>query len=330
MPSADALPEPATPIATPAATTRSPRTALSAFQLRGGAFTLLVLRLSDPKDPSMFQFLADKVAQAPNFFRHAPLVLDLQDLADAPPFNIAELGRRLRQHQLVPVGVQNGTDDQHKAAVNAGLCLFPAGRKTAPLTVAEGGGNESPAAGNSAAAADATVAAAPPAMPASPVVVAPKEMPPAQPPAVAPTPPARPVAMPMPPAVAPVIAPVVAPIATVEATSGGKTTLLVTQPVRSGQRVYAQGGDLVVVTSISPGAELLADGHIHVYGTLRGRAFAGIEGDESALIFCDQLEAELLSIAGVHVVSEAIDPKHQRRRARVALEGDRLVIHALS
>ena len=87
---------------------------------------------------------------------------------------------------------------------------------------------------------------------------------------------------------------------------------------------------LVVTAPVSAGAELCATGHIHVYGTLRGRAFAGIEGDEAAMIFCDQLEAELLSIAGVHLVAEEIDPKHQRRRARVELEDERLVIRNLA
>ena len=102
------------------------------FQLRGGAFTLLVLRLNDPKDPTLFQKLADKIAQAPNFFRNAPVVIDLQSLAEAPPFNMAELGRRLRQHQLVPIGVQNATEEQMRAAVNAGWSILPEGRQ-APM-----------------------------------------------------------------------------------------------------------------------------------------------------------------------------------------------------
>ena len=73
---------------------------------------------------------------------------------------------------------------------------------------------------------------------------------------------------------------------------------------RGGQQIYAQGGDLVVVSSVSPGAELLADGNIHVYGPMRGRALAGIKGDTKARIFCQQLTAELVSIAGQYKVSE--------------------------
>lgn len=81
-------------------------------------------------------------------------------------------------------------------------------------------------------------------------------------------------------------------------------TKVITSPIRSGQQVYAQGGDLIVLSSVSHGAELLADGHIHVYGTLRGRALAGVTGDENAYIFCHQLKADLVSIAGHYQVRD--------------------------
>jgi len=81
---------------------------------------------------------------------------------------------------------------------------------------------------------------------------------------------------------------------------------LVTRPVRSGQRVYAPGGDLSVVAAVSSGAELMADGNIHVYGALRGRAMAGLKGDAQARIFCQELHAELVSVAGHYRVSENI------------------------
>ena len=87
------------------------------------------------------------------------------------------------------------------------------------------------------------------------------------------------------------------------ATSGYK---LVTRPVRSGQRIYAKGGDLSVTAPVSSGAELIADGNIHVYGPLRGRALAGVQGDTEARIFCHDLQAELVSVAGHYRVSENI------------------------
>lgn len=95
-------------------------------------------------------------------------------------------------------------------------------------------------------------------------------------------------------------------IETVSADSA-KTKLLTT-PVRSGQQVVAKGADLIVTSSVSHGAELLADGNIHVYGALRGRALAGISGDHEARIFCQSLEAELVSIAGFYRLSDAIEP----------------------
>lgn len=88
-----------------------------------------------------------------------------------------------------------------------------------------------------------------------------------------------------------------------------KSKLLTTQ-VRSGQQVVCKGGDLVIAASVSHGAELLADGNIHVYGALRGRALAGMSGDRQARIFCQSLEAELVSIAGFYRLSDAIEP-HQ-------------------
>ena len=86
-----------------------------------------------------------------------------------------------------------------------------------------------------------------------------------------------------------------------------KTKLLTTQ-VRSGQQVVSKGGDLVIIASVSHGAELLADGNIHVYGALRGRALAGIAGNKNARIFCQTLDAELVSIAGFYRLRDAIEP----------------------
>lgn len=87
-------------------------------------------------------------------------------------------------------------------------------------------------------------------------------------------------------------------------------TKLLTTPVRSGQQFVAKGTDLIVTSSVSHGAELLADGSIHVYGALRGRALAGISGDKDARIFCQSLDAELVSIAGFYRLSDAIEPHH--------------------
>ncbi len=103
-------------------------------------------------------------------------------------------------------------------------------------------------------------------------------------------------------------------------------TRLVTQPVRSGTQIYAKGGDLVVTAPVSAGAELIADGNVHVYGALRGRAIAGALGDRTARIFVQRLEAELLAIAGRYMVSEAIAYEYLKQPAQIALVDDSLRI----
>jgi septum site-determining protein MinC len=104
---------------------------------------------------------------------------------------------------------------------------------------------------------------------------------------------------------------------------------LVTAPVRSGQTIVAEKGDLTVVGPVGSGAELIAAGSIHVYGPLRGRASAGVFGDESARIFCQDLDAELLSVAGLYRTSESLGPEVRRRSVQVFLEGDRLCVEPL-
>lgn len=79
---------------------------------------------------------------------------------------------------------------------------------------------------------------------------------------------------------------------------------IVDSPVRSGQQIYAEGADLVVTSAVSPGAEIIADGCVHAYGALRGRAIAGARGDETARVYCRKFEAELVAVAGVYAVAE--------------------------
>ena len=122
-----------------------------------------------------------------------------------------------------------------------------------------------------------------------------------------------------------------APAAKAEAqpTTKGGETRLVTTPVRSGQQIYAADGDLVIVAPVSAGAEILASGNIHVYGPLRGRALAGVNGNAEARIFCQSLEAELISIAGSYKVNEDLRERHWKGAIQARLEKDQLVIEPL-
>lgn len=122
-----------------------------------------------------------------------------------------------------------------------------------------------------------------------------------------------------------------APIPTAKTTAERTPTLVITKPVRTGQQIYAKNGDLVVLALVSAGAEVIADGDIHVYAPLRGRALAGAKGDTSASIYTTCLEAELVSVGGVYrTLDEALPGSIKARPAHVYLDQDRLVIEALN
>ncbi len=118
------------------------------------------------------------------------------------------------------------------------------------------------------------------------------------------------------------------------ASSSAAPALVVDKPLRSGQQVYARGRDLVVLAMVNPGAEVIADGHIHVYAPLRGKAIAGARGNAEARIFASALEAELISIAGVYRTSDVPLPDNVRgKAAQVRLHssdgGDKLLIEPI-
>jgi septum site-determining protein MinC len=234
------------------------------FQLRGNTFTMVLLKVVDPAHPRFLELLAEKVGQAPDFFRNAPVVLDVDGLAPGAELELPPFLRSLRELGLEAVSLQGGTPAQKERAVAAGLTLLaPRGER-------------------------ATAVAPPPAPPPAAVaVVEPPVAPPAPPPCA---------------------------------------TRIVTEPVRSGRQLYVPDGDLIVCAPVSAGAELAADGSIHVYGTLRGRAFAGASGDATARIFCQSLEAELVAVAGVYVVSEDMHPEVRRRPVQAYLDRESLRI----
>jgi septum site-determining protein MinC len=108
------------------------------------------------------------------------------------------------------------------------------------------------------------------------------------------------------------------------------SAMIVNRPLRSGQRIYARNTDLVVIGMVSQGAEVIADGNVHVYGPLRGKAMAGARGDTSARIFTTQLDPELLAVAGVYrVVEDKLDARVHGKPALVSLQGETLKIEAL-
>jgi septum site-determining protein MinC len=109
------------------------------------------------------------------------------------------------------------------------------------------------------------------------------------------------------------------------------TSKIITTPIRSGMQVYAKNTDLIVIANVSAGSELLADGHIHVYGALRGRALAGMQGNKEARIFCRELDAELLSIAGYYLTKEEIPAiPENNQMIQIFLKNNKLQIAVIS
>lgn len=107
-------------------------------------------------------------------------------------------------------------------------------------------------------------------------------------------------------------------------------SIVVTQPVRSGQALFFPEGDVTVVGSVASGAEIVAGGSIHIYGTLRGRAMAGTMGNASARIFCRKLEAELVSIDGYYKTAEDLEPGLRGKAVQFWLEGETFKVGSLA
>ena len=224
------------------------------IELKGSSFTLSVVHLHDAKPEVIRQALEDKIAQAPAFLKHAPVVINVSDLNG--PVNWPQIQQIILATGLRVVGISGCKDSELKAAIErAGLPLLTEGKE-------------------------------------------------------------KPRVVPVPEVAAPVVAQVT-------------KTRLIDAPVRSGQRIYAPNCDLIVVSHVSAGAELIADGNIHVYGMMRGRALAGASGDKEAQIFCTHLTAELVSIGGVYWLSDQIPADFYGKAARMQIEGDALTIQPL-
>ena len=231
------------------------------FQLKGSMLAITVLELAHNDLERLDRQLAEKVAQAPNFFQNIPLVLALDKLPEGEgELDLGKLMDLCRQHGLRTLAIRASREDDIAAAEALDIPVLPPSGAREKLV--------------------------------EPVEARKKEEKPAEP--------------------------------------QYKPTRIVTSPVRGGQQIYAQGGDLIVLAAVSAGAELLADGNIHVYAPMRGRALAGIKGNTQARIFCQQMGAEMLSIAGHYKVAEDLrrDPLWGDA-VHVSLSGDVLNITRL-
>lgn len=230
----------------------------AAVELKSGSITLPILKVLSTRLETVISQLEEKLGKAPEFFRNAPIILDLGDIPEAEKdqLDFAELLKTVHRLQLAPVGMRGGSSKQQQAAQDEKLAIL------------------------------AEVRAESPAQEAKPQ-------------------PRRPLPPPR------------------QAVS---VTKVIDQPVRSGQKIYAAGGDLIVMAQVSPGAEIMADGNIHVYGPLKGRALAGVQGNLEARIFCTDLQAQLIAIGGHYRTSEDEDASLKGRLVEIHLKDETLVV----
>lgn len=311
---------------------------ITPLQVRGRSFTAVVLRLTGPADKPFYDSLEALMRQAPHFFINAPLVVDL---AEAPDFldkaDFVKLARQLRARKLAVIGIQNGTPEQGVAAFAAGLTTLQGGRDANLERTVRPAAFAAEKARVEAAAEAARSEAAKEAAQAEPAGDdATKDAAAKDGPAKSDAPQAE--AVPPDPetsdlttsdAARPADSKPEDPKPAEARPEAGAASVIVTEPVRSGQRIYADRGDLVVMAPVSSGAELIAHGNIHVYGPLRGRALAGVNGDKTARIFCQSLEAELVAIAGLYRTSDDMPADLRNKRAQAFLQDDTLKIEPL-
>ena len=227
------------------------------IELKGSTFTLSVLHLTDMDPQQIKELLETKVAQAPQFFNFAPLVVNVERLESTPDFE--SLKEIIEREDFVLVGITGARDEATKVAAKAaGLAVMTAGKAVVP-----------------------SQESAP-----QPVEREKEE-----------------------------------PMLTPTKVHHGN--------VRSGQQIYAAGGSLVIIGTVGNGAEVIADDSIHIYGSLRGRALAGARGNTQARIYCQELDPELVSIAGTYQLSDALPKEMNGQHVHVHLEQDKLIFEKL-
>jgi len=253
----------------------------AAFDLKGTMAPLTVLRLRSSDIQLVNNQLRVRISQLPHMFLHAPVLIDLGALEEASPLTVIQVVAILKACKLVPVAATNVPVAMMATIANEGLGILQA-----------------PPAPGRTRNLDAEIDAMPdPDLPTPPPQRLPrKEPPPAPPPRAAQ------------PAPAPIVVP---PFA---------GPVVIRQPVRGGQVIYAQNNDLVVLAPVNAGAQVVADGHVHIYAKLRGRAVAGAKGLPGARIFCQKLEAELVAVSDKYMSADEIPPALRGKPAQIWLE----------
>jgi septum site-determining protein MinC len=280
------------------------------FELKSGSVDTLLFVVKTTELDAMRAELTRRFEATPEFFANDTVAIDLRRLADAEQVALADIARLLESVRMRPIGVVAHAAQQRWAA-DAGLPFLEArDRRGANAKPAGAEAVDAPAEAAESAATNRADSAASSAQAA-----------PAQSDAGADT---------------ALAAPESASRATTATTATNTTNttntepaLVIDRPLRSGQRVYAKG-DLVVLGLVSNGAEVIAEGNIHIYAPLRGRALAGVHGNHDARIFCTCLEAELISIAGIYRTTEVpLAPEVAGKPVQIRLDEEKLLIEPL-
>lgn len=269
------------------------------FELKGSLFTLSVLQLFENNLSLLKKQLQERIQMAPAFFNHTPLVIDLQQLAEGQQeLDFSALKEILLSLSIIPVGVKGADKSIHTKLEAAGMAILAeakaAQKKAADKKPADELKRQEETAHTTAAETEIKKEPAPEPEPETEKQQQTQNN-----------------------------------LTHTQQGPSRKAAKIVRQTIRSGQQVYAPGGDLVVIGSVSAGAEILADGNIHIYGTLRGRALAGVRGDQSAAIFCHCLQAELSSIAGIYLLSDDLPEDKIGTSVQISLDNEKLQIESL-
>jgi len=286
--------------------TQQERTPDRAIDFKSATLDTVRLVLQPQDLDTLLTQLQQHLEQSAGFFAGEAVVIDASALQEG--LDWATLQDCLRAHELHPLGVV-ATGAAARSAEEAGLPLLSLSRPQArpssesthtapPSTAADASAPQDTAALETKAAAEATDTAAPAATPQETAQENPT--------------------------------PEIDSPDSNTTQNGARPTKVIQRQLRSGQRIYAQDSDLIIIGVVSQGAEVIADGNIHVYGPLRGRAMAGASGNTEARIFTTELDPELIAIAGVYkVIEEALPDQHRNQNAVISLHGESLKIESI-
>ncbi|MCB1935111.1 MAG: septum site-determining protein MinC [Nitrosomonas sp.] len=262
----------------------------SVLEFKSSTFFTPILILYSNDPAAIEQSLQEKINRAPDFFKNSPLVIDLRELNKSGlDIDVIETTEMLRRIGLFPIGIRGGNEQQNKQANKLSIPVDAGGEHDSANQTLNTGTTKAQSTQQPPQDSVADNTVQNDIEPSESIVHIDSTQSPAEP----------------------------------------VSSMIVTQPVRSGQRIYARG-DLIVMSQVSAGAEIMAEGNIHVYNTLRGRALAGVQGNTAARIFCLDLQAELISISGDYKTSEHLTKQMQKKPVQIYLQDHALIIKEIA